>query len=157
MSLVGTAGKHSLGRVRKSQVEADPEGHALLLGQAGSGCSCQVSPLGEGRRDPPRPRCPGTDESGKDVPSAPSHGPCMKPRARAPRGSAQNRGGLTLGLLSRVSVCSTEQKTKTTKFLISVSPTANTGNASRPHSSSRAAVVWHDDGASPRPAPGPGV
>lgn len=36
MSLVGTAGKHSLGRARKKRVEADPEGHALLLGRGGS-------------------------------------------------------------------------------------------------------------------------
>lgn len=77
MSLVGTAGKHSLGRDRKSHVEAEPKGHdppgLERQYQAGSGCGCCVSLLGESHY-----------ESGTGIPSA--HGACKKPCAHATRG-----------------------------------------------------------------------
>lgn len=46
MSLAGTAGKHSLVRGRKTQEVAEPKGHMLVLGCAGSTGQAQAGAAG---------------------------------------------------------------------------------------------------------------
>lgn len=89
-SLVGAAGKLSLGRDRKSQVEAKPEGHVFLPGWGAGPGGIGLQPVGvsdgRGQGVPMQPRCPRADEAAKGASSP------VPPRlCKETWGSAQNR------------------------------------------------------------------